>query len=364
MSFFKKRKPFYRQYKWSIPLGVVLFILVVRMLLPTAIKIGLNSYLKDSFSPSLSAHVSDVDLAILRGVYSVQGITASIKGSDGDFLEIADVDVSLPWRGVFKGELVADVVIDKLDVTYSNQLIPAIQKHLADSKKSKDKESLLKVGRLDVMNSVVRTNLFSNLTREQGIVLTGLNARVTNLNPTEQAPLSPFDIQALLLGSGKIKTEGEANLRKDPLQWTIDSEMKNFDLTALNKFLKKNVPLTFTKGRLDLYAEAVTEQDKIKGYIKPFVKNLDVLKSKEKFVGTKHWLFEIVSALGNVVMKADETMATRVPFIFDKEFKPETGEAISKAFDNGFKQQLNRGIEHSVGFNRKETKQAQEEMKK
>lgn len=369
MLFFRKKKPYYQRHKWIIPLGVIVFLVVLRMILPTAIKVGLNSYLKDDFSPSFRAHVSDVDLAILRGVYKVQGITASLKDQDREFLLIEDVKVSLPWRGVFKNDMIADVVIDKLDVTYSNQLLPAIKKHLAKVKEEEEKEKkdkkdeppLLKIGRLDVNNSLVRTNLFPALTREQGIVITDLNARVTNLNPTKAAPLTPFDVQALLLGSGKIKTEGEAKLLAEPLQWTIDSEMKNFDLTALNKFLKQNVPLTFTRGKVDLYAEAVTDQAKIKGYIKPFVKNLDVIKSKENFKGPKHWLIEIVSALGNVVMKADETMATRVPFVFDKVFKPESGDAIAKAFEHGFEQQLNRGIEHSVGFNRKETKQSQEE---
>lgn len=360
MLFFKKKKPYYLRHKWVIPFGFIVFLLIVRMILPTAIKIGLNSYLKD-FSPSFTAHVSDVDLSILRGVYHLQGMTASFKDKNQEFLLIDDVKASLPWRGVFKGDMLVDVVVDKLDVTYSNQLMPAIEKHLASVKDKKDEPALVKVGRLDVINSLVRTNLFPALTREEGIMVKDINARMTNLNPTDLVPITPFDFQATLLGSGKIKTEGEAKLLAKPLQWTADAEMKNFDLTSLNKYLKQNVPLTFTRGRLDLYAEAVTDQTKIKGYIKPFVKNLDVIKGKENFVGPKHWMIEIVSALGNTVMKADQTMATRVPFVFDKVFKPEGGDAIAKAFEHGFKQELNRGIEHSVGFNRKETKQSQEE---
>lgn len=370
MLFFRKKLPYYRRHKWVIPLGVIVFLLAIRMVLPTAIKIGLNSYLEDDFSPAFTAHVSDVDLAILRGVYNIQGISAKLKEKDAEFVEVADVEVSLPWRGVFKNNMIADIVIDKIDFTYSNALMPAVQKHLAfmkdkedkdDDKKDEDKAPLLRIGRLDVKNSIVRTNLFPELTREQGIVLTGLNARVTNLSPTENVPMTPFDMQAILLGSGKIRTEGEAKLLSKPPQWTIDSEMKDFELTALNQFLKKNVPITFTKGRLDFYAEAVTDQTKIKGYFKPFIKNLDVIKTKEKFLGAKHWAIELVTALGNVVMKADQTVATRVPFVFDKVFMPESGEAISTAVEHGFKQQLARGIEHSIGFNKKEIKQAQEE---
>jgi hypothetical protein len=361
MLFFRKKKPYYRRLKWIIPFGVIVFLLVVRMILPTAIKIGVNSYLKD-FPPSLSARVSDVDLSLLLGVYHVQGISAALKQSDQEFLVVEDVKVSLPWRGVFKNKMIMDVEINKLDLNYSNQLMPAIQKHVADQDKDKkDGPALVKVGRLDVTNSILRTNLFPKLTREEGVVITDLNARVTNLNPTELAPLTPFDVQALLLGSGKIKAEGEAKLLAKPLQWTADTEMKNLDLKTLNKFLKEKVPLTFTNGRLDLYAEAVTDQAKIKGYLKPFIKNLDVIKSREKFEGPKHWLIELVTALGNVAVKANQTVATRVPFVYDKEFKAESDEAIAKVLEHGFTQQLNRGVEHSLGFNRKETKQSQEE---
>ena len=374
MLFFKKKLPFYKQYKWAIPLGVIAFLVVVRMILPTAIKIGANSYLKDDdFSPVFEAHISDVDLAILRGVYNAQGITAKFKDQDSDFVEIADVEVSLPWRGVFQRNIIADIVIDKIDFTYSKKLLPAINEQLAfmkkkeeedkdkDEKDDKDKEPLVRIGRLDVTNSLLRTDLFPALTREQGIVVTGLNARVTNLNPTKDVPMTPFDLQATLLGSGKIRTEGEAKLLAKPLQWTVDAEMKEFDLTSLNRFLKQNVPLTFTKGKLDFYAEAVTDQTRIKGYFKPFIKSLDVIKTKEQFKDPKHWAIELVTALGNVVMKADQTVATRVPFVFDKVLKPETGDAISTAFRHGFQQQLTRGIEHSIGFEQKNIKQAQEE---
>jgi hypothetical protein len=99
----------------------------------------------------------------------------------------------------------------------------------------------------------------------------------------------------------------------------------------------------------------------IRGYIKPFVKGLDVVRTKEKFLGPKHWIIEMVTALGNIVMKSDETMATRVPFIFDETFKPESGEAISAAFDHGFRQELNRGIENSINLRHAPIKQSQEE---
>lgn len=361
MYFFNKKKPFYLQKKGIIFISIIAFLVVLRMVLPTAIKIGLNNYLKD-FSPAISLHVKDVDLAILRGVYTLEGITAEYKKNEKNFLDVKSTQASVAWRDLLKGTVAVDVFVNTLDFTYSDELLPALKEHQAYQKKKKKSESEnLRMTRLDIKKSIVRTDLFPSLTKDEGIVLTDLEVRATNLIPSKRVPLTHFSFQALLLGSGQIKTEGEADLTGKAPKWTIDSEMKAFELNSLNRFLKKNIPLTFTKGQLDLYLEAATQGGPIKGYIKPFVKNLDVIRSKENFLNTKHWLIEIVSALGNVVMKADETMATRVSFIFDKTFKPESGDAISKAFEHGFMQELNRGVEHSIGLNPLGTKQSQEE---
>lgn len=361
MNLFNRKKPIYRRKRWIISLSVIAVLIAIRIILPTTIKIGLNNYLKD-FSPSLRAHVADVDLAILRGVYTIEGITAEIKKKDKKFIEIGSAQAQLAWRDLFKGNLVAVVTVNELDFTYSNDVLPAVKEHMKSMKKDEKKEGpSVRIGRFDLKNSTVRTSLFPALTREQGVVLTKLEARVTNLTPTKDNPKTPFSMQGLLLGSGEVKTEGEANLLGETPEWTIDNEVKNFDLTSLNRFLKKNVPLTFTKGKLDLYAEAASRGDAIRGYVKPFVRNLDVMRTEENFVGAKHWLVEIVTALGNVVMKADQTTATRVPFVFVETFRPEGGQAISKAFEHGFQQELTRGVENIIGLEETQTKQAQEE---
>lgn len=367
MELFPKKIPFYRRKKIFIPLSILVFLIALRMIAPTAIRMGLNSYLGDEdFSPSLKAHVGDVDLAVLRGVYTLENITAEIKKKNKQFVHVDSATARLAWRDLFKGDLVTDVGVDGLDFNYTDGLIPALKEHMKkmeEEKKNedKDKTSPIRVARFDLKNSIIRTDMFPALTKEQGIVMTNIEARATNLTPTEDLPRTPFTMQGLLLKSGMVKTEGEADLTGDKPMWTVDSEIKNFDLTSLNRFLKKNVPLTFTKGKLDLYAEAKSEGGPIKGYIKPFVKNLDVIKTEEDFKGTRHWLAEIITALGNVVMKSDQTMATKVPFTFDETLKPDTDKTITKAVEHGFIQELNRGIENSIGLDRPVTKQSQEE---
>src|SRR5690606_21387893 len=244
---------------------------------------------------------------------------------------------------------------------YTESLIPAVKEHLATIDVTKEvkeeaKKSLLKIPRLDVVNSSVSTDIFPSLTKEDGTILNSLNARITNLIPSKESQLSPFNLNGEILGTGDLKVEGELDLYAEVPNWTVDSEILHFDMTSLNKFLKEKVPLTFTRGELDLYAEAKSQGGPIVGYLKPFVKSLDVIKEEEEFEGTGHWFVEIISALGNVTMKSDEVMATKIPFTFDEKLEVDTGETISKAITHGFTQEQSRGIENSIGL-----KQSQEE---
>lgn len=95
------------------------------------------------------------------------------------------------------------------------------------------------------------------------------------------------------------------------LKLPVDGEMRGFDLTTGNHFLKSKVPLTFTKGKLDLYAEAQSTNGTIEGYIKPFLKNIDVVKTKEDFKGPKNWFYEIVTAVGKLGLRASDTKSDK-----------------------------------------------------
>lgn len=342
--------------KLKIFIGILAVLAIIRIALPSLTKFALNEYLED-FSPSLTAHVSDVDMAIIRGSYTLKGIEAHIKKNNREILKIGSVNASLSWKELFEGFLSSNILIKNLELNFTENLLPAVKEHLASLKEPKKKEEpRILIPRLDLLDSRISTDYVPSLTTQERIILSDLSARIANVVPHENSQLSPFNVKGTLIGSGKMKMEGEMNLYADKPKWTLDTEILNFDLTTLNKFLKEKLPLTFTKGELDFYAEAKSETGTIKGYFKPFIKGLDVVKSDEDFEGPRHWIIEIISAIGNITFKADEVMATRIPFTIDKEFKVDGDETIAELIAHGFLQEQSRGIENSIGL-----KQAQEE---
>jgi hypothetical protein len=349
MKIFKKKKQPMNK-KITIPLVIFAILLAARIAIIPVIQKQLNQFLA-TFSPTLYFHMDDLDIHLIRGAYSFDGVTGKVKGSKRDFLKIGTVDVSIAWRELFKGKVVTDIEVTGVDFSYTGELKNAIAsspKKKDQATAAKDKLFPVKVERVDLASASITLDDYPSLEEGKKFQVTNVEGRITNLTPDKKFPLSFFNLKATILGNSMFKTTGHLNTLAKPLAWDVDGEMQGFDLTKANQFLLRKLPLTFTKGKLDLYAEAESQNGKLVGYVKPFMKNVDVIKNKEQFVGVKHWFVEVLAALGNLILRTSDTksVATKIPFSMDQSgFHVDSGEALSKAIQNGFQQKLSPGIE-------------------
>jgi hypothetical protein len=338
-------KPFVKRKKFYIPAIIILVLIVFRMILPEILLKKTNQYLSE-FSPTYYLHMKDLDISILRGAYRFEEVTGKLKGDEKKFLSISTVDVSIAWRELFKGRIVTDIVTENLDFLFLKDM----SKLASPKKDAKDiKETLfpVKVESVDLKQARVVFEEYPSLSDASRLKIENINGRVTNLTPSKNNPLSDFNLAASLQGSSEMVFIGGLNLTQTPMSWDVDVELKDFDISTLNAVLKRNLPLTFTKGRLDLYAEAKNDNKIIKGYIKPFIKDVDVVANSESFVGFKHFGIEILTAIGNLFLRESDTksVATYLDFYYDGKFNVSTGQGISNALEHGFKQKLKPGIE-------------------
>ncbi len=116
-------------------------------------------------------------------------------------------------------------------------------------------------------------------------------------------------------------------------------ELRSFDLVAANPLLIRSVPLSFKSGKLDLYSEVISEKGAVRGYVKPFFKDMSVLGNKSDFKGVKHFAIEILTALSDAILRKsdDKTVAMIVPFkTVDGKIQVDTPSALSSAIGHGF----------------------------
>lgn len=338
--------PIYKKKKFYIPAIIIVVLIVFRMILPSILLHQANKYLSE-FSPTYYLHMEDLDISIIRGAYRFEKFTGKLKGDDKTFLSISTVDVSIAWREIFRGRIVTDIVTDNLDFLFLKDM-----SKLSNPKKEavevKDTLFPVSVESVDLRRAQIVFEEYPSLDESSRLKIENINGQITNVTPTQKQQISAFNLSGSLQGSTQAVFIGELNMFKKPLLWDVDVEMKNFDLSKLNPVLIRKLPLSFTKGRLDLYAEAKNDNKIIKGYIKPFIKDIDVIANKEHFKGIKHFGLELLTAIGNLILRdsKSKTVATYVDFTYNGTFNVDTAQGISKAIENGFTKKLPPGLEN------------------
>lgn len=331
-------------------LVVIGILLVIRLVLPAIILSNLNKFLKD-FSPHLEAHIGELDLHIIRGAYEFENIKVFIKGSEKDPFFFADsVDVSISWRELFRGRLLTDIVGDELQFKYSKEVLKAAKAQMKDMKKEERKEVKEKVFPLKVAKIELKDSKFQyDEIRGLPLTLSDIDATMSNVTPSEDSPISFINLKADAMGSSKLKVSGTANPAKDPIEWSVGGEMMNFNLKTMNEFLRVKAPISFTKGTMDLYTEVKSENGRIEGYLKPFMKDMRMVGNEKDFKNLKHFGIELAAAGVNAILKRNEneTLATKIVFSYDNEnFDWNASKAIGDTLANKFGEELKPGLEN------------------
>lgn len=348
----KEKVPGTGHSKKYILLGIVLAILVgIRLALPSFVLKKTNQVLAE-FSPEFKIHINELDLHLIRGAYSFHGITGHLKDDKKKFLELDSIDVSLAWRELFKGRgLVTDVEGAGLKFLFIKDIKKLKPPQKEERSKLMDKLFPLRIERFDLRDSSITFEGIEALDNKTHFTVSDINGRITNLNPKDKETISYFNLTAKIVDpDATFKAAGSVDFSAKPVQWDLDAEMRNFRLKLMNQYFKKHLPLSFTSGTLDLYSEVQSKNGPVIGYVKPFARELDVVANKENFKNAKHFGFEIISALGNLIFREKKTksVATKVDFTFDKKLKFNMKKTLSKAIEHGFDQQLSPGIEDKL----------------
>lgn len=341
---------------WSL----LIILLLIRVLIPPMIKPQVNKLLA-TFSPAFEGHVNDVGISFFRGAFQLRGFELRLKDKSREkFFSARLIDTSIAWRDLLKGRITSDVLLDGTNVTLTKNVLNAFKntpkEEQEKTKRQAGKLFPLQVERVDIRNSSFEFAELASIPEASRWKLTDVDGRISNVTPAEKFPLTMLTLDGKVFGSSIVQVAGELNQLQKPTAWDMDLELKDFDLRQANPILSQKLPLTFTSGKLDLYSEVKSEENKITGYVKPFVKNADVISSKEHFKGAKNFGIEISTAAVNLVLRdaKNKTLATKVLFSYENgNFHINSMEAIEKAFQNGFSENIPEGIDDQLSLSSK-----------
>ena len=355
----RSRKLIHSPIFWT----VVILLIIARITAPRIILQKTNAYLEE-FSPTYKGHIGDLDLSIIRGAYKLKDFELTLKDKKAEKFANAElIDVSVAWREIFRGHLVTDLDLRKIDVVLTKKVMEAFktakEQSKKDTKEAANKLFPVRIERVDIKDSSIEVADILSIPEPERWKLTQIKGRASNLTASESSPISLVSVQGKLFNQAAVQVVGNLNLMEEPPMWDVDVQMKDFNLPNANGVLKKELPLTITSGTLDLYGEVISKNDRIEGYMKPFMHNADIIADKESFKGFKHAAFEVGTAAANLFFRTakDRTVATKVKFSYDKDgFKINSLDAIAEAFKNGFSEKLPEGIDEEISLTTINTK--------
>jgi hypothetical protein len=325
---FSRSESRFLKLKFLIPLAIIFVIIALRIIIPIVLLKKSNEFLT-TFSPIHYYHINTLTISFLPIHCSLQGIRAKVKSTNQQFLTADSVDASIAWREIIKGRFLSDVSIINLDLLLINEnnFLASLKKEILQMKIKTGKVKIEKIEKIELKRASLTFENYKSQADGSNLRISDINGSITNFTPTKKHPLSYFNLKAILVDQkSELKIVGEANKLKVPADWNLDAEVKDLELTALNPYFKNHSQLTFTKGSLDIYSEARSENGKTEGYIKTFFKGINIIPNKEKSTKAKHLGIEFSPVLIDLILhqSKNKSFATNIDFEYDKKIKIKT----------------------------------------
>lgn len=271
--------------RYSLPLWICLSLLALLLLLHIALPYVIRDYLNDKLADmgDYRGQIEDVDLALWRGAYRINGLSI-VKDEQTvpvPFVAAPRIDISVSWSDLWREQaVVARVVFDKPEVNF------------VDGEGSDDSQTGEGVDWREQLNKLLPITLnevrvidgtlgFYNFNASPPVKIQA-NAieaslyNLTNVADEQGDRVARFEGTAQLLGHAPL----EASAVFDPFHNFEDFEFRaratDIQLTRLNDLANAYGKFDFKSGSGDLVVEASAEDAQLSGYIKPLLRNVEV----------------------------------------------------------------------------------------
>lgn len=231
----------------------------------------------------------DVSLSIIPPRYEITHVKIFQKPlgrSNEPFFFAERAKVSIVWKQILKGALVARVDVDHPKVTVVRErVVPPEEKkpiHIPDIGARLKKAPPLRIERVEVNEAEI---IFVDATEENQpqIWIHDMEVDVKNIATREKlAKGMPTTVSAnaILQKSGNLTFSLSASPWEKGLNFSGKTALKGLALTDLSEFAAAKSDLKPTKGTFDLFVSFEVEKNQITGGVKPVLSNVDVAPEK------------------------------------------------------------------------------------
>lgn len=337
-----------------------IFLVIILVLLAGLIgaRLYLPYWVKDYVNKEINAleghsgGITDVDIHLWRGAYSIHGLNIVKTGSgiDEPFVAADTIDLSVEWRALWYGKIVAELDFYKVDLIFAKSqtgegagwvgLIDAI--------------SPFDINRMEVHSGRVAYVDFA-AAPPVNLFVNDINARVTNLrNVEERGAALPSDISitGTSIGDGAIDISGNMNILKETPDMDISFGLDEAKLTSFNDYAIEAAGIDFTTGNVGIYGEVAALDGVLDGYVKILATDISLIDLQEDSNPIALIWESAVSAFMEIFEnQSRDQFALRIPITGDiKNPERDMWSAFISIFQNAFAGAFMKGEDGTISL--------------
>lgn len=359
INWFKNRKKWFK----ITSLTLIVLLIALRIALPSIVKHYINKTLGNDLE-GYTGYVEDVDIAIYRGAYAVNGLYlfSTDTGEEEPFVEIKSIDISVLWKAIFEGALVSEIILEepKVNFTYTQQEGEVVNNFDdADPVDWRDavmdfiplKISFIKInnGSVHYIDKVLEPNL--------DLYVSTIDFQINNLTNSKDLSenlISDFVLTANVMGQGRLKLDGELDPYDPDITLDLNTELSPVPVAEFNDFLNYYGWVDAEEGEIEVYSEVAIESGEMKGYMKPLIKGLELVSIRKDGKRPLNLVWQtLVGGIGELFENlAKDQIGTKIPLEGNVN-SPDINiwKTIGGLFKNMFIEAIKPGLSQEISLN-------------
>lgn len=349
-----------RRRKLFIIFGCIVVLLVVlRLALPYIVLKYVNKTLSEM--EQYYGHVEDIDIALIRGAYvindiKIEKINENKQRDTIPFFKSPEIDLSVQWKAIFKGSVVGEIYVENpvLNFVKGKHKGENIKADTSDFRDLIRDLMPLQVNRFEINNGQIHY-IDKNTSPMVDVSMNRIYTVAENLtNVNDSTKLLPGKLRA----TGDVyEGKFELNVNLNPLEkqptFDMNARITDMNMVLLNNFFKAYGNFDVNKGSFGLYTEFAAKDGAFNGYVKPLIKDLDVVefKKEEGNVGQILWEALIGTVAEIFSNQRKDQLATKLP-IKGRFENPDISlwTAITYVLRNAFVNALKPSVDNTINI--------------
>jgi hypothetical protein len=336
---------------------VAIAAVAARLAAPPVVKHYVNLALADM--GEYTGSVTDVRLFLLRGGYQLRNlrIVKLNSTSDTPFIEMPTMDLSLQWRGLFRGRAVGEVVMYEPVVNLVQGEGASDQQLGTGANWPQEIRDLFpfKLNSVVVLNGLV-TFRAPGISTEESLTVRDFHLLLHNLTNVQGINSEAFADLALdgkIMGNAPIELTGMFDPNAEAPTFDIDLKIEGAKLTDVNPWLDRFLKADAESGVFSMYSEVASANGKFEGYVKPILQDPKFFDIDEASKGPFRKAWEGLVNLAAKILENREAnqVATQVPIRGEYE-NPRVSiiEAVVNLLRNAFVAAFAHSLEGTVSL--------------